>query len=130
MSSQLKADPVLPWPSAIELQKMLTIEQVAQLTTLSPDSINRHHADTIVPKPIDQTKKDGLRNSRRLSETNFIISANSANSPIPERTTLMRMNTLLSIQRLEDHHNEVYQIDRRTNKLSQRAVLTTCHINT
>ena len=32
---------------------------------------------TIEPKPIDQTKKDGLRNSRRITETNFIISANS-----------------------------------------------------
>jgi hypothetical protein len=46
MSSQLKAD-VLPWPSAVELHKMLTIEQVAELTTLSPDSIKRHHADKI-----------------------------------------------------------------------------------
>jgi hypothetical protein len=26
---------------------MLTIEQVAELTTLSPDSIKRHHADKI-----------------------------------------------------------------------------------
>ena len=32
---------------------------------------------TIEPKPIDQTKNDGLRNSRRITETNFIISANS-----------------------------------------------------
>ena len=32
---------------------------------------------TIVPKSIDQTKKDGLRNSRRITETNFVISANS-----------------------------------------------------
>ena len=31
---------------------------------------------TIEPKPIDQTKNDGLRNSRRITETNFIISAN------------------------------------------------------
>ena len=99
MSSQLKADDVLPRPSAVELHKMLTIEQVAELTTLSPDSINRHHADTIVPKPIDQTKKDGLRNSRRLSETNFIISPNSANSHIPERNTLMRIDKPHTIDR-------------------------------
>ena len=32
-------------PSAVELHRMLTIEQVAELTTLSPDSIKRHHAD-------------------------------------------------------------------------------------
>ena len=32
---------------------------------------------TIEPKPIDQTKNDGLRNSRRITETSFIISANS-----------------------------------------------------
>ena len=54
---------------------------------------------TIVPKPIDQTKKDGLRNSRRLSETNFIISPNSANSHIPERNTLMRIDKPHTIDR-------------------------------
>ena len=38
---------VLPWPSAVELHKIITLEQVAELTTLSPDSIKRHHADKI-----------------------------------------------------------------------------------
>jgi hypothetical protein len=33
--------------SAIELRKILTLEQVAELTTLSADSLRRHHADKI-----------------------------------------------------------------------------------
>ena len=33
--------------SAIELRKILTLEQVTELTTLSADSLRRHHADKI-----------------------------------------------------------------------------------
>jgi len=33
--------------SAIEFRKILTLEQVTELTTLSADSLRRHHADKI-----------------------------------------------------------------------------------
>ena len=47
MPSQLKTDDVPPRPSAVELRKILTLEQVTELTTLSADSLKRHHADKI-----------------------------------------------------------------------------------
>ena len=47
MPSLPKTDDVPPRPSAIELRKILTLEQVTELTTLSADSLKRHHADKI-----------------------------------------------------------------------------------
>jgi hypothetical protein len=48
MSSLPKTDDVPPRPSAVELRKILTLEQVTELTTLSADSLKRHHADKIL----------------------------------------------------------------------------------
>jgi hypothetical protein len=47
MPSLPKTDDVPPRPSAVELRKILTLEQVTELTTLSADSLKRHHADKI-----------------------------------------------------------------------------------
>ena len=47
MPSLPKTDDVPPRPSAVELRKILTLEQVSELTTLSADSLKRHHADKI-----------------------------------------------------------------------------------
>jgi len=41
MSSQPKTDDVPPRPSAVELRKILTLEQVTELTTLHADKIRR-----------------------------------------------------------------------------------------
>ena len=48
MPSLPKTDDVPPRPSAVELRKVLTLEQVSELTTLSADSLKRHHADKIL----------------------------------------------------------------------------------
>ena len=48
MSSQPKTEDGPPQPSAVELRKVLTLEQVTVLTTLSADSLKRHHADRIL----------------------------------------------------------------------------------
>jgi hypothetical protein len=47
MSTPPKTDDVPPRPSAVELKKILTLDQVTELTTLSADSLKRHHADKI-----------------------------------------------------------------------------------
>jgi hypothetical protein len=63
MPPQPKIDDVPSGPSAIELRKILTLEQVTELTTLSADSLRRHHSHRIRrlgPRRLGMTLGDAL----------------------------------------------------------------------
>ena len=58
-----KHQPAIQLSPELELRKMLTLEQVTALTTLSADSLKRHHSDKIKrlgPRRLGMTLGDAL----------------------------------------------------------------------
>ena len=56
-------EPAIQLSPELELRKMLTLEQVTALTTLSADSLKRHHSDKIKrlgPRRLGMTLGDAL----------------------------------------------------------------------